>query len=158
MKRGWIICVVVCLLAAAAVTVAMRWPRTVPLAQCSEVYRQFVDHRDIKASYIKDFKVDDSLSVDVTLLQATTDSAWFALGKVLRAFKPEDSAISEHENKVSFSRADKNDVARYANQSYEDQYCRVVWYNSRQIYYFEAQSEEDENRIAAYFVHKLSQF
>ena len=79
MKKSWIITILLCLFIIVSGIVAVRWPRTVPLSQCSELYRHYADNHDIHASFIKDFRINDTLALDVTVLKATTDSAWFLL-------------------------------------------------------------------------------
>ena len=48
----------------------------VPLSQCSPVYRHYAQVSGIEASFVKDFPLNDTVSIDVTLLHATTDPAW----------------------------------------------------------------------------------
>ncbi len=79
MNRRWIITLLVCLLIVGSGAGVLLWPRTVPLAQCSEVYRLYVNNPSIRASFIKDFRINDSVSVDVTLLEATDSVGWNTL-------------------------------------------------------------------------------
>lgn len=79
MKRTDYITIMVCLLAIGVAYAVIRWPRTVPYEQCSEVYKQYCEKGGVSAAYIKDFKVNDTLTVGVTLLEATTDSGWMML-------------------------------------------------------------------------------
>ena len=66
----------------------LRCPRTVPLHKCSEVYQRYVGHEGIAAAYIQDFPVNDTLTIAVTLLEATDSAGWEYL---LQEFKiPED--------------------------------------------------------------------
>lgn len=44
--------------------------------ETSELYNRYADKEGIEASFIKDYRVNDSVFVDVTVLEATTDSAW----------------------------------------------------------------------------------
>lgn len=44
--------------------------------ETSELYNRYADKEGIEASFIKDYKVNDSVFVDVTVLEATTDSVW----------------------------------------------------------------------------------
>ena len=81
MRKSWIITILLCLFIIAASIVAVRWPRTVPLSQCSELYRHYADNPDIHASFIKDFRINDTLVVDVTLLKAASDTGWALLRK-----------------------------------------------------------------------------
>ena len=53
--------------------------RTVPYWQCSEVYKRYKDVEGVRATYVKDYRVNDTLTVGVTLLEATTDSGWAKL-------------------------------------------------------------------------------
>ena len=55
--------------------------RTVPYWQCSEVYKRYKDVEGVRATYIKDFRVNDTLTIGVTLLEATTDSGWVFMTK-----------------------------------------------------------------------------
>ena len=52
-------------------------PRQLPLEECSELYQRYKDHPGIRAAYIRDKQINDTLSLPVTLLQAD-DSATFA--------------------------------------------------------------------------------
>ena len=69
----------VCLLIVGSGAGVLLWPRTVPLGQCSEVYRFYANNPGIKASFIKDFRINDSVSVDVTLLEAVDSNGWNTL-------------------------------------------------------------------------------
>ena len=51
-------------------------PRTVPPSECSDVYRRYADVPGVDATFVKAYPVNDTLSVDVTLLQATDTAAW----------------------------------------------------------------------------------
>ena len=76
-------------LAIVLVALAVRlWPRTVPFDQCSDVYKHYADMDGIDATYIKGYKVNDSIFVDVTLIEATTDSAWNSLLKDFNIIPP----------------------------------------------------------------------
>ena len=63
---------------AVTLVLVMRQP-TVPLGECSELYRRYADSQDIRAAYIKDYRVNDSLTINATILEATTDNSWRSL-------------------------------------------------------------------------------
>ncbi len=48
----------------------------VPYWQSSEVYKKYKDVEGIRASYVKDFRVNDTMTVAVTLLEATDSAGW----------------------------------------------------------------------------------
>ena len=49
---------------------------TVSLSECSDIYRRYAHATGIDASYVKDYHLNDSIRVSVTLLQATDTAAW----------------------------------------------------------------------------------
>ena len=79
MKRSWLITILVCLLILGWGGAVLLLPQVVPFDQCSEVYKRYADMDGVDATFIKDYKVNDSVFVDVTLLVATTDSAWLLI-------------------------------------------------------------------------------
>lgn len=52
------------------------WPRTVPWDECSALYRQYAHADGIEATFLRGYQVNDTLSIDVTLLQATDSAGW----------------------------------------------------------------------------------
>ena len=51
--------------------------------RASDVYKQYCDVEGVRATYIQDFRVNDTLTVGVTLLEATDSAGW---GYLLEAF------------------------------------------------------------------------
>ena len=78
MKHSWII-ITLCSLLIIAGACLMLMPRTVPIDQCSDVYRQYQGREGLEVSFVKQYRVNDTTAVDVTLIHATTDSAWVSL-------------------------------------------------------------------------------
>ena len=85
--------VLLCLLLAGGVVLALL-PRYPMPWQCSKLYWQYRGQEGIEASYVKQYPVDDTTLVDVTLLRATTDSAWESLCIAFTPYEFSDS--SEH--------------------------------------------------------------
>ncbi len=68
------------LVAAAILAVGVAvWRYTAPQRHVSDLYRRYENANGIAASYIHNYHVNDTIRIDVTLLEATTDSAWQAL-------------------------------------------------------------------------------
>ena len=76
MKKSWPITILICLLLLGGGAVVIFWPRTVPFEQCSEIYQKYANVEKVQASFIKDFKVNDTVFVDVTLLEAIDSTGW----------------------------------------------------------------------------------
>lgn len=80
---SWPATLTLCLLIVLGALAVKLWPRTVPFEQCSEVYKKYAGADGVDATFLKDFRVNDSVAVDVVLLEARTDSAW---GMLLQEF------------------------------------------------------------------------
>ena len=86
-------------------------PRQLPEEECSDTYRRYKDVEGVAASFIKGFPVNDTLSLDVTTLQATDSAGWERLRKDFHiAPAPEffQRKIEQGEDMVSVRRASKN--------------------------------------------------
>lgn len=91
MNKRRVISVAVCLVVAALVLLVKYHPRTVPIEECSQIYRDYADNPHIAVAFIKDFPVNDSISVDVTTFQATDSVGWETLKKDFRALQLPES-------------------------------------------------------------------
>ena len=78
-KTFWLFAAGICLVAVAVAVGLKKMSNVVPVGQCSEVYKQYCNVEGVRATYIQDFRVNDTLTVGVTLLEATTDSGWIML-------------------------------------------------------------------------------
>lgn len=80
MKRAsdWIIAIV-CILILGGAFAYRVWPRTPPIEECSPVAQHYYGRDDISVSFVKDKKINDTLDIDVTILQALTFSGWDTL-------------------------------------------------------------------------------
>lgn len=87
-KTSWLITILVCLLIIVGGGAVVLCPRIVLPSQCSEVYKRYSKADGIDATFIKDYRVNDSVTVAVTMLEATTDSAWSELLKDFNATPP----------------------------------------------------------------------
>ncbi len=66
----WVLFPLLCLLVVAASALLTYWRHTVPLSQTSEVYRRYRDLPGIRAAYIRQMPINDTLRLDMTLFEA----------------------------------------------------------------------------------------
>lgn len=116
MKR-LLITLLLALLAAAAVVLWRERPRLFPSSEANELYSRYEHNDHIRATYIKDFHVNDTLRVDVTTLQADCDSAWCALllefgasEDFFKVYYANKDLFESGENSIIFFYIDKNDT------------------------------------------------
>ena len=88
----WIVVVLIGLLLSAITSAVIYWRHTVPLAETSEVYRQYRHQPGVRAAFIRQMPINDTLRLDMTLLEAE-DSAAFA--DLLRAMGEREEFIRE---------------------------------------------------------------
>ena len=87
------------------------FPRQLTPEECGALYQRYKDAEGIDASFIKDFPVNDTLTTDVLLLEAATDSAWCEL--LLDFGVPEEMIEMYKSNKESFVGEGKNSIIKF---------------------------------------------
>ena len=85
-KRFWII---VAAIVAAEVLAAIVWRCCFfPEREVSDLYQRYCHTPGIEASYVKGFRINDTLAIDATLLHATDSASWEQLREELRMPEP----------------------------------------------------------------------
>lgn len=74
--RFWAIFCVILALSMGVIALVYRWHRVFPSDEVSAVYMKYAEREDIDASYVKKYRVNDTIFVDVTLLEAKDTMAW----------------------------------------------------------------------------------
>ena len=74
MKRWLITLLLVAAVATAAGVVV--WRHVLPMLQVSDIYRRYEHVDGIAASYIHNYPVNDTLTLDVTLLEVSDSAVW----------------------------------------------------------------------------------
>jgi hypothetical protein len=82
-RRGrhilWLLFPLLCLLTVGVSAAITYWRHTVPLAETSEVYRQYRHQPGVRAAFIRQMPINDTLRLDMTLLEAEDSAAFAAL-------------------------------------------------------------------------------
>ncbi len=76
MKRSWFITIIFCLFLLGGGVAVLLLPQVVPFDQCSDVYKRYADVDGVEATFIKDYKVNDSVVVSATLLETEDTCIW----------------------------------------------------------------------------------
>ncbi len=133
MKRiPWTVVTLICLLLIVMgllTTLSTRFPMP---WQCSKLYWQYWGQEGIKASYVRDYPVDDTTLVDVTLLHATTDSAWIKLCQETFSYNYPDSIKEEilHGKAVTLRVASEDNIRKTVIPT-DTTRCNVVFYSAK---------------------------
>ena len=164
MKRiSWTAVILVCLLLIIMGLLTMLSTRCPLPWQCSKLYWQYRGQEGIEASYVRDYPVDDTTLVDVTLLHATTDSAWVSMClKSLPYDYPEDKRENViHGNSVTQYISSKDDIRTKVIPADTNNY-NLVFINARQKYIVIFHTENKTqvsillDKITSYMLHNNS--
>ena len=79
MKKRHYISLAILLAGFLASAAVLRHPRQLSLEECSPEYLRYKDAPGIRASFVKNFPINDTLAVNVLLLQATDSVGWETL-------------------------------------------------------------------------------
>jgi hypothetical protein len=93
MKPRHYIALALTLVGVALVVAMLLLPRPLPPDECSDVYRQYTDTPGIKASFIKDYPLDDTTTIDVTSFTALDTTSWRWLRTQFGFGKPDFSTM-----------------------------------------------------------------
>lgn len=74
--RFWLIFAIVLLLALSAITVGYYWHRIFPSEKVSEVYTRYRDCEGLNVSFVEAYRINDSVTVDVTLIEVSDSVMW----------------------------------------------------------------------------------
>lgn len=100
MKRHWTITLILCLAAVATLLAIRYWPHAVDDEGCSDLYRLYAGQEGIEATFISQMQMNDTLRVDLTLLQATSEAGWQRLSEDFEVppIADEEQALMDDEN------------------------------------------------------------
>ena len=143
------------LLAVAAVLVVKYWHHTLPAEECGEVYCRYSNRDDLKVSFLKDFRIDDSTTVDVTTLTAKDSAGWEAL---LREMNIKEGTIRKQTEAVKSGKTALTEY--YCMNNHPEQRIKVkecpdfdlviYSFNEYVTYIFDVNTIEQGRRIQAH--------
>lgn len=145
--KFWGVFFIILAVALGVITLIYRWHRIFPTHEVSEIYSRYAKEEGIDAAFVKDYRVNDSVTVDVTVLEATTDSAWAVLKKEYKIPELTSEEISNMEKGspcIAFCGLHKKDErAKYTNENT----LVVAMHNNSTIYVFYSKTSEHCNAI-----------
>lgn len=159
-RRFWLWVGVILLVEVAAITLAMRWHRIFPSHEVSELYTKYAGIEGIQASFVKDYRINDTVFVDVTCLMATTDSTWSVLQKDF-AIPEVDSVLQQLIDKgyvkSMIGQVDKNDYSQIVLGDTCDAVLRAVSHQKKYIIIFHVKNVDEKNIVLHFHLKKHCQ-
>lgn len=74
--RFWVLFLAVLAPALGAITVVHRWYRIFPSDEVSEYYTRYAGREGMDVSYVKGYRVNDTIRLDVTVLEVHDSALW----------------------------------------------------------------------------------
>ena len=154
MKR-WLMTLLFALAVAAAVGVVV-WRHVLPRHRVSPLFERYEHADGIAASYIHNYPVNDTLTLDVTLLEATTDSAWqslctdFALSDIVEIMEQTDP------NTTFLRQVSRHNYSQVALGDSPDAECLAISCNSKTFAVFHTHNVAEMHAVVYHNLKKLS--
>ena len=156
-KHFWLIVGVVAFLEVLIICLVLQWKYLFPSREVSELYARYADVEGVEASFIKDYRVNDSVFVDVTVLEASNDSAWAVLKREYKIPEPTPEQKADMEKGspcIAFCRLPDQNTAK-EDSPYTDEYALVVAvHNEQTIYVFYSKTIEQKDNLVDMFFEK----
>ena len=149
MKREWQIKVLVLVVVGVVILVAKFLPPAMAYWGSSEVYKRYSRVEGVRATYVKDFRVNDTLTVGVTLLEATDSAGWdtlkedYGLVVIPRELEEKYSCDS---NKVLVRNYPKTKTLYLGGDTLTDDIAAISYYK-HSIIHFVIMSKEQKRAI-----------
>ncbi|MBQ6096621.1 MAG: hypothetical protein IJK99_02625 [Bacteroidales bacterium] len=126
--------------------------RRVVESECSEVYRRYKDRDDLSVVFVKDYRIGDSITVDVTTIEAKDSTNW---DKLLRDLNVHEYTISlnrqyvqEGKSPVSTSyRLKDNPSQKSTDNDNPNNTLMVTAYREQIVYFFSIDSKNQTHNI-----------
>ena len=154
------------LLAAAAVAAVVLWrgwPHLFPSSDTDDLYRRYEHNDYIRATHLKDFRVNDTLATDALLLEAATDSAWcelladFGMPKSLidRYTFDKKSLVSDGRNSITKFYMDKDNIKKRKSRKKPESRLVIASHTKRCICVFLTDEQKTKETISLTEIKKL---
>lgn len=150
-KRFWTVIAIVAVIEVLAIALVQQWRYIFPSHEVSDLYTHYEKVDGIDASFIKDFRVNDSVFIDVTLLEAKDSSGWALLCKDFDVPTPSSlfqQLISEGKDIIYSGSINKTNT-----ESISDGYTYnllAISYQSHTLSIFHLHNEEESLSVLNY--------
>ena len=157
---------VVIIVELAVITLCKRWYWIFPTKEVSELYTHYAGTGGINATFFKDYRVRcaampdgrDDIFVDVTVLEATTDSAWNMLQSDFEVpvMPDEIKELSKGHNYADFWLASKDNPKMHPDTNYGNNVLVVTSEQMKTICVFHIENKNQMKSIINYKTKELS--
>lgn len=148
-KRFWLIIALLALVEALVCYIAIQWKYLFPSNEVSEIYARYEKVEGINVSFVKDYKVNDTVFVDITLLEATDSVGWVTLKKDFDIPNPSpdfQQRIDTGKNLIYTKKAPKSTITDTSQNSYPNDWLAISHLNHI-IIVFHTQNDDETHAV-----------
>lgn len=153
MKRSWLITILFCLLLLGGGGAVLLLPQVVSFSQCSDVYKRYAKMDGVDATFIKDYKVNDTVFVNVTLLQSIDSTSWPTLSNDFNITKLDSEMqqlINDGYDMVFTRLVNKHDYSHVVKGYSPDVELLAISYLMKSICVFHVKNEDEIHAVLYY--------
>lgn len=160
-KRQGIRIIGLALLVAAATVLLKTCPHPLPDRLAGELVARYASCDGVRATFLKGMRLNDSLRLDVTVLQATDSAGWERLQRDFGAHGPTDTqreALEQGKDIISFKLFRKDNSPAPVDTAAVNNVAAVS-YLKRAVCVYHTESREQSNQILTYQIkYSISQY
>ena len=147
MKRHWIFRIVCILLAIIIPWMIKSLPTPLLDKDCSPLYQRYADDPDIEASFVKGFRINDTLAIDATLLRAKDSAGWARLVDDFHLSKAIDPSTYNIPKSVTLGRVSRKDPTKKVSTPDEPFSIRVVFPHEKEIHVYDTENQKQSRAL-----------
>lgn len=152
---SWLFTFTVCLLLVGGAITVVFWPRQYG----SEIYQYYSNIKGIKASYFENYRINDTVFVDITLLEAVDSNGWNILCEDLFIVKLDSVSQKKVDNGKDLIFTKKlsiNDLSKSYISVSEDTVLRAVSFLRKEVSVFHTKNEKERHAVFYYNLDKTT--
>lgn len=148
MKTRWILNLSACLLVTVGTVAVIVWPRPKPDYQRGFLYQHYANRDGFLYQHIDNYALNDTVTVSVSLVEASNDSAWAVMKWELPSVFPQEDAYQYFRSRtISIKYVDKKDPREGGSTEEGRHDISVVEHHSRTLFIFEIENKYQETII-----------
>lgn len=139
----------------AAFTLWKRWYWFFPTHAVSEVYTKYAGTDGLNVTFMKDYRVNDSVFTDVTLIEALDSTAWELIKKDFQIITPEECNIHYDSTTISMKFAPRNNYASSMDTVLLNNDIILTHFTNKTLLVIKIEEETQIEAINRYHIYNL---
>ena len=152
---SWLFTFTVCLLLVGGAIAVVFWPRQYG----SEIYQYYSNIKGIKASYFENYRINDTVFVDITLLEAVDSIGWNILCEdfnIIKLDSVSQKKVDNGKDLVFTKQTSIKDLSKSYISASEDTVLRAVSFLRKEVSVFHTKNKKERHAVFYYNLDKTT--